>query len=443
MAAAGTLARPFVADAQAKTAQVWWTQGFIKSEDESFRKLAADYEKASGNKLDFSIVPFAPLRQKEVSAITSGVVPDVMEVADYFFAALQTWDDRLLDVSDVVETQKPKYLPVALAAMNNYNNATKRRSLYGVPMKASAVTCHIWQSLVEKAGHKVSDIPETWDKFIDFFLPMQQKLRDQGVRRVYAWGLECSTAGVDPMRTFTVYLLAYGGKDLITPDGKLHADDPKVREAVIKSLSRMAELYKGGYVPASAINWNDADNNNAFHSKQIVADFNGSLSIELAMIDKKAEYDDILTYAVPKNNEGQPLPSQIGIFGAVIPKGAKNVDVAKDFLKYSIQPEVLNGYLKGGLGRWAIPYPEVAKSDPFWLKSDDPHRTAYMKEVLFKPTIPIYTAYNPASAQLDVEHIFQRSWHDIVADGAKPEDAADKALKRAQEIFAKYPIAEG
>src|SRR5689334_19621450 len=50
VAAAGTLARPYVANAQAKTAQVWWTQGFIRSEDESFRKLAADYEKASGNK---------------------------------------------------------------------------------------------------------------------------------------------------------------------------------------------------------------------------------------------------------------------------------------------------------------------------------------------------------------------------------------------------------
>ena len=53
------------------------------------RSLAADYEKASGNKLDYSIIPFAPLRQKEVSAITSGVVPDVMEVADYFFAAIE------------------------------------------------------------------------------------------------------------------------------------------------------------------------------------------------------------------------------------------------------------------------------------------------------------------------------------------------------------------
>src|SRR5579864_7152335 len=91
VAAAGTLARPFIANAQAKTATVWWTQGFVPEEDAAFRKLAADYEKQSGNKLDYSIIPFAPLRQKEVSAITSGVVPDVMEDADFEFAALQSW----------------------------------------------------------------------------------------------------------------------------------------------------------------------------------------------------------------------------------------------------------------------------------------------------------------------------------------------------------------
>src|SRR3954452_9015878 len=71
--AAGALARPYIANAAATTATVWWTQGFIQSEDISFKKLAADYEKASGNKLDYSIIPFAPLRQKAVSAVTSGV----------------------------------------------------------------------------------------------------------------------------------------------------------------------------------------------------------------------------------------------------------------------------------------------------------------------------------------------------------------------------------
>ena len=443
MAAAGALARPYIANAQAKTAQVWWTQGFIPSEDEAFRKLVADYEKASGNKLDFSIIPFAPLRQKEVSAVTSGVVPDVMEVGDYFFAPLNAYQDHLLDVNDIVDTQKVHFIDIALLAMHIHNKATSRRSYYGVPMKASAVTCHIWKSLVEKAGYKISDIPNRWDDFIDFFKPMQQKLRDQGMRHVYSWGLEVSTIGVDPMRTFTVFLLAYGGKDLVTPDGKLHTDDPAVREAVIKSLTRMAALFKDGYVPASAVNWNDADNNNAFHAKQVIADFNGSMSMELALIDKKEEYDDNLTYSVANDNEGQPLPAQIGIFGAVIPKGAKNVDVAKEFLKYAIEPKVLNEYLKGGLGRWAIPMRDMAKSDTFWLNSGDPHRTTYIKTALFGPTIPLYADYNPAMAQVDAEHVFQVAWHDIVRDGAKPEDAAAKAFKRAEEIFAKYPIAEG
>jgi multiple sugar transport system substrate-binding protein len=442
VAAAGALARPYVANAQAKTATVWWTQGFIPSEDVAFRKLAADYEKASGNKLAYSILPYAPLRQKEVSAITSGTVPDIMEVADYFFCALNAWNDHLLDVGDVVETQKPKYINVALATMHNYNKATKKRAYYGVPMKASAAMFHIWKSMVEKAGHKISDIPEKWGEFIDFFKPMQQKLRDQGMRHAYAWGLEISTLGVDPVRTFSAYLDAHGGTGLVTPDGRLHADDPAIKEAVIKALTQMAKLFKDGYVPASAVNWNDSDNNNAFHAKQLIADFNGSLSMELALIHKKEQYDDILTHAIPKGDDGKVLPSQIGIFGAVIPKGAKNVAVAKDFLTYAIQPKVLNEYLKGGLGRWAVPYPTIAREDSFWLKSKDPHRATYIEQILFKPTIPLYTAYNPAAAQVDAEHVFQVAFHDIIAGGMKPEDAAAKAFNRAKAIFAQYPIAE-
>jgi len=438
--AAGALARPYIANAAATTATVWWTQGFIQSEDTSFKKLAADYEKASGNKLDYTILPFAALRQKEVSAVTSGAVPDVMEVGDYFFGALQSWDDKLLDVTDVVETQKSEFLDVALSSMYNYNSLAKKRSFYGVPMKASAATFHIWKSLVEKAGYKMTDIPSKWDDFIDFFKPMQQKLRDQGMRRIYAWGLEISTAGVDPVRTFSVYLAAYGGAGLVTPDGKLHVDDPQVKEAAIRTLTKMAELFKDRYVPESAVNWNDADNNNAFHAKQIIADFNGSLSMELALIDNKKEYDDIITYALPNDNKGNPLPTEIGIFGAVIPKGAQNVAVAKDFLRYAIQPNILNEYLKGGLGRWAVPMPKIAQSDPFWLHSDDQHRTTYIHQILDRKRIPLYTAYNPAAAEVDSRHIFQEAWFDITREGLKPEAAVEKAFKRCEEIFAKYPM---
>ena len=81
IAAAGTFSRPYIANAQAKTATMWWSQGFVPQEDDAFRKVVADYEKASGNKIDYSIVPFAPLRQKIISAITSGVVPDLVTVS--------------------------------------------------------------------------------------------------------------------------------------------------------------------------------------------------------------------------------------------------------------------------------------------------------------------------------------------------------------------------
>src|SRR5215831_15995918 len=86
VAAAGALARAHIANAAAMTAEVWWNQGFVPEEDAAFRALVADYEKASGNKIDQSLVPFAPLRQKAVSAIQSGVVPDILEVLDLWFA---------------------------------------------------------------------------------------------------------------------------------------------------------------------------------------------------------------------------------------------------------------------------------------------------------------------------------------------------------------------
>ena len=71
MGFAAALARPHVANAAAMTAELWWVQGFAQEEDVAFKKLIADYEKASGNKIEDSIIPFAPMRQKAVSAITA------------------------------------------------------------------------------------------------------------------------------------------------------------------------------------------------------------------------------------------------------------------------------------------------------------------------------------------------------------------------------------
>ena len=186
-AAVGTLARPYIANAAATTAEVWWVQGFAQEEDIGFKKMVADYEKASGNKIELSILPFAAMRQKEIAAVTSGVVPDIVNLGDYFFGVLSAWDDQLVDLSDVIETQKSLFLPTALQTAYAYNNVAKKRSYYMIPHRMTVIPFHVWKSLLDKAGYKPADIPKTWDAFIDFFQGVQTKLRAQGMRNIYAY----------------------------------------------------------------------------------------------------------------------------------------------------------------------------------------------------------------------------------------------------------------
>ena len=47
--------------------------------------------------------------------MTSGVVPDIIRVGDYFFAVTSAWNDQLVDLSDVIETQKSLFTPTALS----------------------------------------------------------------------------------------------------------------------------------------------------------------------------------------------------------------------------------------------------------------------------------------------------------------------------------------
>jgi multiple sugar transport system substrate-binding protein len=194
-----------------------------------------------------------------------------------------------------VEAHRGELSATSLLSSNYYNNVTKRRAFYMVPLSQGAEPFHVWGDLVEKAGFSLSDAPKTWDAFWDFFKPMQKVLRGKGMRRIYAMGPQITTVGPnDGNGLMAHFMIANGGAGIVTEDGKLHTDDPKVREAAIRSVSWLTNAYKEGYVPPEALSWTDADDNNAFHEKLIVMDFDGSLSTELAMIkDRKAYLEDM------------------------------------------------------------------------------------------------------------------------------------------------------
>ncbi len=444
LAATGALARPHIAKAAASTAVVWRDQGFVPEEDNAFRATAAAYEKASGNKIDLSIMPFTALNQKIISALTTGDVPDlIFHIAPSSILPQNAWNDKIVDVSDIVEAHKSELSHTALLNSSYYNNVTKRRGYYLVPLSQGAEPFHIWGDLVEQAGFKMSDIPNTWDARWDFFKPMQKVLRAKGRRKIYAIGPQMTTVGPnDGNSLFQHFLIAYGGADIVTPDGKLHTDNPQVRDAMIRSASFLTDAYKGGYVPPEALSWTDADDNNAFHEKLIVMDLDGSLSTELAMIqNKKAYYEEMQTIGLPLGEDGKQMPAPVGCGGLFIPKGTKNLEVAKDFSRFFMQPDVLNANLKGGLGRAVPSIPRIVKEDPWWLDPSDPHRAPYVQESVLGPTAASYYGYNPAWGQVCAEQLWGVACADVLKNNMTAAEAVDKAFARAEAIFSKYTFA--
>jgi hypothetical protein len=164
----------------------------------------------------------------------------------------------LVDVTDIIEPHKANLTPSALSSVHCYNATAKKRSFYGVPYLQASLLNHIWRPLIEKVGAKVEDIPKTWDARYDFFKGLRKKLCEQGMRNIFGVGFTVSTVGVDTNNQFNQFVIAYGGGNLVGQDGRLHLDDPAVRKAVIGTLTYQTNAYKQGFVPPSAINWNDS-----------------------------------------------------------------------------------------------------------------------------------------------------------------------------------------
>jgi multiple sugar transport system substrate-binding protein len=160
----------------------------------------------------------------------------------------------------------------------------------------------------------------------------------------------------------------------------------------------------------------------------------------VALYHNKEEYDDIETMGLPLSNDGKPVPSQSGTTCGRIPKGAKKIAVAKEFLKYLIEPKVNNEYLKVGLGRDIPCMPSIVKDDPGGsptrIGRPTPGRACSAR------TIPTFWSFNPAYAQVQNEHVSGTAWADIMQGGMTRQAAAEKAFKRIEDIFAKYPVGQ-
>lgn len=454
--AAGVVGFPAVARPQGGKLVVWWNKGYYPEEDIAMQKIVKEFEGAHKVEVDLSFTAQEDLLKKITAALIARRTPDVAFCFynDWQVVPKYGWDDKLTDVSDVIKDLKPRYNDKMLEVAYVWNNKSKTRSYYGVPIEAQTMHIHYWRDLLREVGMEddPGKIPLKWDDYWAFWKKAQDALRKKDPAKygkLYGIGMTESTRASDTMYNFEMALLSYNG-ELLDKNGKVVADQPKNKKAIVDTLKFFGELFTSGYVPPDATNWTDGDNNAGFHSRTLVMTPNPSQSIPAAQFfnkddaEKKNYFDNMATIEWPDGPDGKKARYLSAVKTIIIPKDSKNQGKAKDFIKFVVEKDRFLQYIKAANGRWFPAFTDVA-ADPFWKEGHkgpkgqkDLHVPVATKIFLERDNKVFEHYKHPALSQVYDEFLWAKAMSRIITDKWTAEKAADEAVERMKTIFAQY-----
>ena len=421
---------------QDRVLEVWWDKGFYPEEDEALQQVLSEWEQETGNQVRLSLHNNDELFLKTERAIQADNPPDVLmnDAADRFLNPGLAWQGKLTDLADLIEPIKDSYSDPVLASVYFYNEREKRRSYYAIPIHIGIPHIFYWRDLLQQVGKSEQDIPQDWDAFWKFWQQVQDQLLTEGV---YGLGLPMSVEAADTDDIFEQILEAYN-VEIIDSEGELQVDNSQVRQGIIDCINWYTQFYIQGYVPPKAVKWLNPDNNRSLLNKLVVMTPNQSLSIPAAVKqDKDIYYHQLVTTGYPDKPNGKPMRYIAMIRQAIVLADSNKQKLAKDFLTYFNQPEVLSKYLKAAGGRY-LPVNKQILTDTFWTDPADPHISTAIQPFLQEEITLPYTVLNPAYSIVLKDSIWGKALTRVVIDRHSPEQAADEAIAQIKKIFAQW-----
>jgi multiple sugar transport system substrate-binding protein len=448
-AAAAVLAFAPAAHAQ-ETLTVWWGKGFYKAEDDALfaaiKKFEAKYPKV---KVELSLYAPQEMIPKSVAALDANNPPDVAygDVYDFQVTAKWAYEDKLEDVSSIVEPLAVKFEQQALSTTFLFNNAKQNRAYYAYPIKQQTMHVQYWKDMLTDAGFKDSDIPTGWKDYWSFWCDkVQPAYRQKTGNRGFATGFPMGVDSSDSFYSFLTFMDAYNVK-LVTDSGKLNVDDPAVRQGLINAMTDYTWVYGKGCTPPSSTAWKDPDNNVAFHNKTIMLTHNATISIAAKWLDDmnnqaltqeqrdtaKANYTQkIATAGFPNKPDGSKMTYRAAVKTGVIFKAAKNKAMAKNFVAFLLDEANLGPYVEGSLGRW-FPVTKAGQQSPFW--KNDPHRLAVYNQFT-AGTTPFEFTKNFKFTTLNNENVWAKGMNRVLSEKWAVDKAVDEMIARIKTVAA-------
>jgi multiple sugar transport system substrate-binding protein len=235
--------------AKASDLVVWWERTFYPQGNEAVSEIVTAFEQQTGKQVELVQPEEVEIMEQVESALQAGSPPDFLYIVGMATSAARwAYDDRLVDLEGVLGPVLDLFDADTIEASTLLDGETGRRGLYALPMGRFSNHVHVWNSLLERAGFTLADIPQGWEAFWSFWCDQVQPAARKALGREDIWGvgLPMSVAAlIDTEFQLTQFQLAYQSSWL-SRDGRLQVDDPKVREGMVKAMKAYTEIWRKG-----------------------------------------------------------------------------------------------------------------------------------------------------------------------------------------------------
>ena len=175
--------------------RVWWIQSYSPGETEALSQIVAEWEKNNNAKVEITFYNDGSIDRDAENALNYGNPPDILfsYSGEFSLYPKLAWQNKLLDLTDVVEPVKSLFSPNALQAVSYKNSATDKRGYYAVPIAQLSAALHYWRDLLAEFGLSDTNIPKDWDGFWQFWETAQDRAQSKGKKDLYGIVLYWST----------------------------------------------------------------------------------------------------------------------------------------------------------------------------------------------------------------------------------------------------------
>jgi multiple sugar transport system substrate-binding protein len=382
---------------------------YAPASDTKLDELGKRFTKATGVVVRSNKIQSVQMPAKLSAEVMARTGHDIMSLEMHYPWLFQP---GLVDVSDIcadLSRKHGEWFPFLK------EHASVKGQWLGVPYLFSSFPGSHRIDLFEKVGEKA---PDTWDDL----LRAGRKLKKLG----HPVGFAISQT-TDSVTTLYSILWSFGAKD-IAEDGKTIAINSRETEG---ALEYVRALYNDAMDPA-VLSWDNAGNNLFLNSGK-GSWIHNPISHYVVAKQNKLPVADVTGFhpspAGPGGRHTVGVPRSLGIW-----KFSKNVDVAKEFLRWFFEPAQYHEWIMAG-DNYNHPVWRDMENHPVW-DIDPKYKT--LKSVVQYSHLYGWPAPPDEKIQLITNsYIIPNMVARVVTDAAKPKEAMVWAETEIKRMFAR------